>query len=177
MKAEPRLLGNDLIPLVYTQLRQIARIRLARLPPGQTLQPTDLVHEVYAHLVKNGDVVWESRAHYFGVAARAMRQILVIQARRKFALKRGGGVTRITLTSALHTSDGLASDEEILAVHEALERLQRHHPRKVEVVLLRYFAGLTMEQIAELNAVNVRTVERDWKFARVWLQRQLGTEA
>ena len=175
MGAEPKLLGNELIPLVYGELRQIARARMARLPPGQTLQPTDLVHEVYERLVRKGDVAWQSRAHFFGAAAQAMRQILVDHARRKFALKRGGDLMRISLASVLDGSGFVANIDEILAVHEALDRLRKHYPRKAEVVLLRYFAGLTMDQIAEMKAVTIRTVERDWKFARVWLQNQLGT--
>lgn len=173
MTAEPKLLGNDLVPLVYDELRKLARWRMARLPPGHSLQPTELVHEVYQRLVKNGDVAWERRAHFFGAAAQVMRQILVDRARKKFALKRGGDWERITLSSALSENGCEAHNEEVLAVHEALQELQTYHPRKAEVVLLRYFAGLTMNEIAAAKCVHVRTVERDWKFARVWLQKRL----
>lgn len=173
MVAEPKLIGNDFIPLVYDELRRLARSRLARMPYNQTLQPTELVHEVYQRLARRGDLAWRDRFHFFGVAAQAMRQILVDRARRRCAQKRGGDWDRITLNSALSETGDVAHNQEILAVHEALGQLQGEHPRKAEIVLLRYFAGLTMSEIAALKGVHVRTVERDWTFARVWLQQRL----
>ena len=146
---------------------------MAKVPPGQTLQATALVHEAYLRLVGDDDPGWNSRGHFFGAAARAMRDILVEQARRKASLKRGGDRRREGDAADLAIAiDAPASD--LLALDELLERLEEQDPRKAQVVMLRFFAGLTNPQIAEILGVSLPTVERDWRFARSWLQRELG---
>jgi RNA polymerase sigma factor (TIGR02999 family) len=173
---EPQFLGSDLVPFVYNELRKLARVRMSRLRPGQTLQPTDLVHEVYVRLMKKGELRWNSRGHFFGAAAQAMRQVLVEHARNKLALKRGGDRARVDMTVTLVDDTTTRSHAELLALHEALEQLQADHPRRAEIVHLRYFAGLTVEEIAEMMNVTTRTVERDWKFARAWLETRLEAD-
>jgi RNA polymerase sigma factor (TIGR02999 family) len=169
---ESALSSNDLVPVLYQELRRLARSRMARLRPGQTLQPTDLVHEVYLRLTKSGDVGWNSRAHYFGAAAQAMRQILVERARQRLSRKRGGDLVRVDITITL-ADDRCMSDVDLLALHQALEQLQADHPRRAEIVLLRYFAGLTVEEIAGMMALTTRTIERDCKFALAWRETRL----
>lgn len=167
--------AERLLPLVYNELRALARARLAKTPPGNTLQPTALVHEAYIKAVGKADPGWDGRGHFFGAAARAMRNILVDQARRKAALRHGGDRRR----------DALAPDElpieaptdNLLALDDALTRLEKEDPRKAQVVMLRFFSGLSHEQIAELLGVSVPTVERDWRFARAWLAKELGGSA
>jgi RNA polymerase sigma factor (TIGR02999 family) len=166
--------AEHLLPLVYDELRRLAAARMAKTPPGMTLQPTALVHEAYLRLVRTDDPGWEHRGHFFGAAARAMRDILVEQARRKAALKHGGDRARMDADA-----DNLALDEphpDLLALHDALEELERTHPRQAQLVLLRSFAGLTNEHAARVLGVSVATVERDWAFARSMLQRALAEE-
>ncbi len=168
--AGDRQAASELLPLLYDNLRQLAEYRLARLSPGQTLQPTALVHEAYLKLVGEDDPGWDNRGHFFGAAAQAMREILVDQARRKGRIKHGGDRKRIELPPDLAaTAGGNEPDEEILSVDRVLDRMKREHPRQAEIVLLRFFAGLTNEQTAEALDVSSRTVERDWRFARAWL--------
>ena len=166
----------DLLPMVYDEMRRLAAARMAKLRPGQTLQPTALVHEAYMELVDKGDRKWEGRRHFFGAAARAMREILVDHARRRGAVKRGGDRQRVDQTmGALADHKGL-DDEDVLALDEALDELAREHARQADIVVMRFFGGLTHDEIAaELN-VTVRTVERDWRFARAWLKRRLGAD-
>ncbi len=161
----------ELLPVVYAELRRLAAALSGRLPPGQTLQPTALVHEAYLRLVGDRDPGWEGRRHFFGAAARAMRNILVEQARRKGAHKRGGGARRVELAEGLAVIEPPA--EDLLAVDEAIQKLQAEKPRLAEIAMLRYFAGLTADQTAAVLGVSVSTLEREWRFARAWLGRHL----
>lgn len=160
----------ELAPYLYDELRRLARSMMAGRPRGATLQTTELVHEAYAKLVGANDPRWNGRAHFFGAAARAMREVLVDQARRKGRAKRGGGWRRVDGEIVLPIQ--LPADD-ILAVHEALGRLETEDPRKGEIVNLRFFAGLTAEETAKILAVSISTVEREWRFARAWLYDQL----
>lgn len=161
-----------LMRLAYEELRALAAARLAKLPPGQTLQPTALVHEVYLKLF-DGPVKWAGRAHFFGSAARAMRDIVVDRARRAARLRHGGGRRRVELDEAVLEADpGPAAD--VVLVDEALRRLEQEDPRKAQIVSLRYFAGLTIEQTAAALEISGATVEREWAFARAWLHREIG---
>ncbi len=170
--AGDREAGAKLLPLVYGELRKLARVRMAALAPGQTLQPTALVHEAYMRVIGEADPGWEGRGHFFAAAARAMRDILVEQARRKAALKRGGGRRRFDLDE-----DDLAIQppcEGVVALDEALKRLEEDDPRKGQIVNLRYFAGLTAPETAAALGVSVGTVEREWRYIRAWLFTQLS---
>ncbi len=167
--------AERLLPLVYEELRSLARARLARTPPGNTLQATALVHEAYMRVVGEADPGWDGRGHFFGAAATAMRDILVEQARRKGSLKRGGDRKREGAEAI--ENEALAIEppaEDVLALDEALKKLEAEDPRKGQVVALRFFAGLTNEEIAAALGVSLPTVERDWRFARAWLQREMG---
>jgi RNA polymerase sigma factor (TIGR02999 family) len=167
-----------LLPLIYADLRRLAAARLARTPPGNTLQPTALVHEAYISLVRSERPEgWDGRAHFFGAAAQAMREILVAQARRKGALKRGGEQRRVRLSGVGEPAGSGASVVDVLALNEALERLEAKDPRKARLVMLRYFAGLDQAQAAEALGVTERTAERDWRFVKAWLRRELGAGA
>jgi RNA polymerase sigma factor (TIGR02999 family) len=162
----------DLLPLVYGELRKLADSWMAKLAPGQTLQPTALVHEAYLRLVRWEDSGWESRRHFFFAAARAMHDILVEQARRKASLKRGGGRERLNpdgLVVAIETPA-----EDMLALSEALEQLERHDSRKHQIVLLRFFAGLTEREVSEVMNISLRTVEREWRYIRAKLHKELA---
>jgi RNA polymerase sigma factor (TIGR02999 family) len=170
-QGDPRA-AEQLLPLVYDQLRRLAAEKLAQEKPGQTLQATALVHEAYLRLVDVEKVQhWDSRGHFFAAAAEAMRRILVEAARRKGSLKRGGGRLREHLDA-----DHLVAPEppeEILALDEALAQLAAADPPAAEVVKLRYFAGLTLEQAAKVLAVSPRTADSLWAYARAWLRRKL----
>ncbi|HEY8089004.1 MAG TPA: ECF-type sigma factor [Polyangiaceae bacterium] len=161
--------AQELLPLVYGELRRLAAAQLARLRPGQTLQPTALVHEAYVKLVGSRDPGWDGRGHFFAAAAMAMRELVVDAVRRKAAAKRGGGVPAEELDAALAVPGGGPGLEDVLAVNAALERLEAEYPRKAKVVIMRYFGGLADAEIASAVGVDVRTVERDWRFARAWL--------
>jgi RNA polymerase sigma factor (TIGR02999 family) len=165
--------SGELLPLVYGDLRKLAAARMARLAPGQTLQATALVHEAYVRLVGSSDPGWEGRAHFFGAAARAMREILADHLQRKGSLKRGGHLRRVGEDTAAQLSSEGPSDD-MLAVEEALEEFEREYPRKAEVVTLSFFGGLTSAEIAEVLGLSARTVERDWRFAKAWLNRRLA---
>jgi RNA polymerase sigma factor (TIGR02999 family) len=165
----------ELLPVVYAELRRLAAALTGRLPPGQTLQPTALVHEAYLKLVRNQDPRWEGRRHFFGAAAQAMREILVDQARRKASLKRGGQGQRVKLTEGLALIEPPA--ENLLALDEAIQQLQGEEPGLAEIVLLRYYTGLSLEETAEVVGRSVSTVKREWRQARAWLAMQLSPEA
>lgn len=162
---------QDLLPLVYEELRRLAAWHLANEQPGQTLQATALVHEAYLRLVGKDDSHWNGRRHYFGAAAEAMRRILVDNARRKKRLKRGGQLERVDLADSQLASP--LPDDELLALDDALERLAQVDPRAAELVKLCFIVGLTHEQAAQHFGVSVRTVERTWSYARAWLFRAL----
>jgi RNA polymerase sigma factor (TIGR02999 family) len=163
--------ADQLLAVVYEQLHQLARARMAHLPPGQTLQPTALVHEAYLRLTDKSDVSWESRRHFFFAAARAMRDILVEQARRRAGPGRGGGRHRQELDEACAVIEPPA--ENVLAVHEALEELEKQDPAKAQIVLLRYFSGLTTAETAEVLGLAERTLDRQWRYIRAWLLKRL----
>ena len=158
---------EQLLPLVYDELRRLAAQTMAGEAPGQTLQPTALVHEAWLRLGADQQPSWQNRAHFFGAAAEAMRRILVENARRKLRLKRGGGIERITLDEA--ALEAPAEDEKMLQVNEALDQLANEDPQKAEIVKLRFFAGMQHNEIAALLDVNEKTVRRHWELSRVRL--------
>jgi RNA polymerase sigma factor (TIGR02999 family) len=164
--------AEELLPAVYAELRRLAAALASRLPPGQTLTPTALVHEAYLKLVGDQDPGWEGRRHFFGAAARAMRNILVDQARRKARHKHGGKAQRIELAEGLAVIEPPADD--LLAVDEAIEKLKAERPDLAEIALLRYYSGLSAEETAEVLGMSVSTLRREWRFARAWLERHLG---
>lgn len=162
----------ELLPLVYEDLRRLARSRMARLKPGQTLQPTALVHEAYLRVAGEMDPRWDGRGHFFGAAARAMRDILVDQARRKHSQKRGGGQERISTEDSELMIEPPA--EDVRALDDAVKRLEAEDPRKGQLINLRYFARLSNEETAAALGLSVKTIEREWRFIRAWLQHELG---
>ena len=166
---------EQLMPLVYDELRRMARGYMRRQPSGHTFQTTELIHETYLKLAKQEDRNWQNRAHFFGVAASAMRHILVDYARAKHSQKRGGWQERITLTDATPASNGQSS--EVVALDDALKTLAVLDERKSRVVELKYFGGVTNEEIAEILKISIDTVKRDWRFARTWLLRELAGTA
>jgi RNA polymerase sigma factor (TIGR02999 family) len=167
-----RQAAADLLPLVYDELRKLAAHKLAGATPGQSFQPTDLVHEAYARVAGDGQVTWEGRRHFFFAAARAMRDILVEQARRKAGPKRGGGRRRQELDDACAVLEPPSDD--VLAVHEALGELEARDPLKGQIVLLRYFTGLTMDETAAVLEIPERTLDRQWRYVRAWLVKRLS---
>ena len=162
-----------LLPLVYEQLKKLAQSHMNREAPGQTLQPTALVHEAYLKLVGGASVRWNDRVHFFSAAALAMRRILVDRARSKKRIKRGGGGAKVELFE--HA--GAVMEEgttDLVALDEALKKLQSHHPRRHQVVMLRYFAGLSIEDTAEAMGISPATVKTDWAVARLELHREMS---
>jgi len=159
--------ANRLLPLVYEELRRLAASKMAHEKPGQTLQATALVHEAWLRLVGNEAQQFKNRAHFFGAAAEAMRRILIERARRRQAIRHGGGQQRVELEQVELPFAG--DDDQLLAVNEALEQLAAAHPQEAEVVKLRYFVGLTHEEIADALGISVRTVKYYWAHARAWL--------
>ncbi len=166
---------DELLPLVYPMLRRLAHNRMANEAPGQTLQPTALVHEAYLKLVGNQDIAWENRGHFFAAAARAMRQILIDRARRKRAVRHGGDRGQVDLES-LDEEPKLSSDDRLLALDEALDALQATYPRHARIVMLKHFAGLSVEEISQCLTISTSTVTRDWRFARAWLHEELNDD-
>jgi RNA polymerase sigma factor (TIGR02999 family) len=160
-----------LVPLVYAELRRVARHHLRREAPGQTLQPTALVNEVYLRLVHIKRLSWQSRTHFFAMCSRLMRQILVDVARARRMGKRGGAAIRLTIDADLLPAGAPLPD--LVALDDALTALERADPRKCRVVELRFFAGLSTEETADVLGVSTDTVSRDWKFAKSWLFREL----
>lgn len=164
--------SEELVPLVYAELRRQARRVLRREGEGHTLQPTALVHEAWLRLDGQHDARWESREQFFAVAATMMRRVLVDHARARRARKRGGGGAQVTLGEAAHAV-ATAEDVDVLALDDALGRLATIDPRKARLVELRYFAGLTMPEAAAALGVSLATVGREWAVARMWLRREL----
>ena len=171
---DPTLKGTpaaELLPALYAELRRLAASMTARLPPGQTLQPTALVHEAYLKMVRGRDPGWGGKRHFFGAAAQAMREILVDQARRKASLKHGGRGQRVELADGLALIEPPAAD--VLALDEAIQGLQAEEPRLAEIVLLRYSTGLSVEETAAVVGRSESTVKREWRQARAWLAGRL----
>ena len=166
--------AEQLLTLVYTELKRIAAQKMAGEAAGHTLQPTALVHEAWMKLVGEGVAFFENRAHFFSAAAEAMRRILVDSARRKRAIRRGGGATREELEEA-HLVQNIAPDE-LLAVDEALDLLAKEDPAAANLVKLRYFVGMTMYEAATTMGMSLRNTERTWTYARAWLRRQIGRQ-
>ncbi len=163
---------NAMMPLVYGELHRMARRFMARQNPGHTLQPTALINEAFIKLVGNENKEWKNRAHFFGVAAQAMRHILVDYARSRNYAKRGAGAQRVELDQAVAVTDEASGD--IVALDDALNELSKVDRRKSQVVELRYFGGLTVEETAEVLKVSTITVMRDWSLAKAWLYRELA---
>lgn len=159
--------AEKLLPLVYEELRRVAANRMAQQPAGHTLQPTALVHEAFLRLTGDRQSTWANRRHFFAAAAEAMRHILVDRARRKAAVRHGGGQARLQLDDVAIAAD--TTDDQVLLVHEALARLATTDPVATELVQLRFFAGFTLAQAAELLGISERTAKRVWAYARAWL--------
>jgi len=170
---DPKATG-ELLPLVYEELRLLAAQKMAHERPGQTLQATALVHEAYVRLVEAQCQNWNSRNHFFMAAAEAMRRILIEHARQKKTIKYGGNHKRVELDGALPAGEDDKFSENLLALNDAFEKLSRKDKRKADVVRLRYFAGFSMEQTAEILDTSVATVKRDWAYARAWLLQEIG---
>jgi RNA polymerase sigma factor (TIGR02999 family) len=164
--------AEQLLVVVYSELRRLAAAKMSREAPGQTLQPTALVHEAWLRLGGDGQR-WENRAHFFGAAAEAMRRILIERARRKLAARRGPGQERVDMDE-IEIAAPTEKDDELLAVHEALDRLATHDARKAELVKLRYFAGLSFAETAEVLGISEATAYRDWEYARAWLHQEIN---
>jgi len=167
---------DGLLPLVYQELRRLAAQRLSKESPGQTLQATALVHEAYLRLVGNENQNWSGRHHFFAAAAEAMRRILIENARRKKSLRRGGGRRRIRLDEAILTKDDDAAADELIALDEALEKLSDRDRLSSDLIKLRFFAGLTMEQAADILGIPRRTADRNWAYARAWLYKEINKD-
>jgi RNA polymerase sigma factor (TIGR02999 family) len=167
--------ASDLLPLVYEELRKLAAGKMAREAPGQTLQPTALVHEAWLRLVGNQGASWEGRRHFFGAAAEAMRRILIDNARRKHAQRHGGALQRVDILEFDLAAP--APDEALLALNDALEAFAALDKPKAELVKLRYFAGLTLEEAAGALGISLATAKRWWTFARAWLFDQIRSQS
>jgi RNA polymerase sigma factor (TIGR02999 family) len=165
----------ELLPLVYDELRKLAAARMKGESPEHTLQPTALVHEAYLRLVGKNDPGWQNRGHFFAAAAEAMRRILVESARQRQTLRRGGDRQRVEL-DAIQAAEPAASDD-VLALNDALEKLAAINSARAELVKLRYFAGLTMEEAADVLGISPATAHRHWNYARAWLHREIGGQA
>jgi RNA polymerase sigma factor (TIGR02999 family) len=163
---------DELLPVVYAELRNLARRALSTEKPGHTLQSTALVHEAYLRLVEQNKADWQNRAQFFSVAARIVRRVLVDHARSRLAVKRGGGLPRLSIEDALGISE--RPEWEILALDDALKQLAEMDPQQAQVVELRFFSGLTVEETAEALRLSVASVKRDWATAKAWLARQVA---
>ena len=164
--------AEELLPLVYEELRKLAAAKMAQQTPGQTLQATALVHEAYLRLVGQREVEWQSRAHFFAIAAAMMRRVLLDYARKHHAAKRGGPARRITLDDNMLIAEHKLAD--ILALDEALDKLAAIDPRQGRIVELKFFAGLDVEEIAGIVQISTPTVKREWRSAKAWLQRHMS---
>ncbi len=166
--------ADQLLPLVYDELRKLAAARMAHEAPGQTLQPTALVHEAWLRLAGGAEHTWDSRAHFFGAAAEAMRRILIDNARRKKALRHGAGQAPLNLQDLDIAAP--APDDQVLAIDEALRKFAALDPQKAQLVTLRYFAGLTIDEAARVLGISEATAKRWWFFARAWLYAEVTPE-
>jgi RNA polymerase sigma factor (TIGR02999 family) len=175
IEAGDRQATEELLPVVYQELRKLARSRMARERPGQTLTPTALVHEAYLRLVKDETLGWDNRGHFFAAAAEAMRRILIERARRYASRRHGGGQERVTLGDA--ASPESIPPEDLLALDEALTRLEAKDRAMADVVKLRFFSGLTVPETAAALGLSVATVNRHWAAARAWLQLEITRRA
>jgi RNA polymerase sigma factor (TIGR02999 family) len=171
MRQGDRKAAGDLLPAVYDRLRRLAGQMLAQEKPGQTLQPTALVHEAYLRLLGDSDLTWEDRRHFYGAAALAMRRILVDRARRRGRLKHGAGRRREELVDAAAVAEPESLD--IVAVDEAIRRLEEEDPRAAQVVMLQFFGGLSEDDTGRALGISPRTVRREWVYAKAWLYRAL----
>ena len=167
-------IAEDLLPLVYAELRHLAASRMTREAPGQTLQATALVHEAWLRLVGSDQQTWQNRAHFFGAAAEAMRRILIDSARRKKALRHGGGQEKLSIDEVNIAAE--TKDEELLEINDALDKLAAQDTRKAELVKLRYFAGLTIQEAAETLHISEPTAKRWWTHARAWLFHEIKSQ-
>jgi RNA polymerase sigma factor (TIGR02999 family) len=163
--------SEELLPLVYAELRQLAAARMNHEASGQTLQATALVHEAWLRMVGDSNRTWQNRAHFFGAAAEAMRRILVENARRKSRLKRGGGQIRLDIDDL--DLAATSPDDKVLLMDEALEQLRTQDPEKARIVVMKFFGGLTNQEVAENLGVTERTVERQWAYAKAWLFQKI----
>ena len=163
---------DRLVPVVYGELKRIAKYRLRGLNAGATVKTTELVHETYLQLLGRSQVSWENRRHFFGAVAQCMREILIDESRRQARKKRGGDWQRVALEEELlrETRDELG----LLSLNEALDKLKGDDPLQYEIVLLRYFAGLSIDEVAQAIDISPSSVDRNWRFARAWLQREIG---
>ncbi|NUQ65069.1 MAG: sigma-70 family RNA polymerase sigma factor [Pirellulales bacterium] len=175
VEAGDRAAVDRLVPLVYTELRALAASHLQRESPGHTLQPTALVHEAFLKLADQQRVHWQGRTHFFAVGAQIMRRILVDHARAKKTARRGAGRLRVPIEEGVTVSP--RSEEDVLAVDEALERLAQIDGRQARIVELRFFGGLSVDEVAEAMGISKRTVEREWTAVRAWLRRELAEDA
>ena len=166
--------ADELLPLVYGELRQLAGARMAGEAPNQTLQPTALVHEAWLRLVGNGEPKFANRAHFFAAAAEAMRRILIDRARRKRALRHGGDHQRVELESVEVAAPG--KEDELLAVDEALDKFAAQHKEEADLVKLRYFVGMTLDEAAQALGISARTADNYWAHARAWLYREIKVQ-
>jgi RNA polymerase sigma factor (TIGR02999 family) len=167
--------SDDLLPLVYNDLRRLAASRMANESPGQTLQATALVHEAWLRMFAGGTRKWNNRGHFFGEAAEAMRRILIERARRKSRLKHGGGWVQMDIEGlSLATA---APDDKVILINDALERLEAEDPARAKIVVMKFFGGLTNQEVATILGVTERTVERQWAFAKAWLFQNIQEQA
>jgi len=166
--------SEDLLPLVYDELRRLASARMAGEAAGQTLQPTALVHEAWLRLVKEDGRTWRNRAHFFRAAAQAMRRILVDRARHKLSLKRGGGDEKVSLEDVDVAATTI--NDRVLLVNQSLERLEKEDPESAQVITLKFFGGLTNKEVAKILEVTERSVERQWAYAKACLFEMIKTE-
>lgn len=172
-EGDPRA-SDELLPLVYQELRRLAAARMAQEAAGHTLQPTALVHEAWLRLVGDGNRSWQNRAHFFGAAAEAMRRILIERARRKSRLKRGSGQAPVDIAE-LEIAAALP-DDKVLLVDEALEKLKAEDPEAARIVVMKFFGGLNNDEVAEILGVNERTIRRQWTFAKTWLFDRISND-
>ncbi|MEW6730957.1 MAG: sigma-70 family RNA polymerase sigma factor, partial [Acidobacteriota bacterium] len=166
---------DKLIPLVYDALHQLADRYLRHEDPNHTIQATALVHEAYLRLINQRQVKWQNRQHFFGIAAKLMRRILINYARDQKAAKRGGGIYKVSLSKAAELNE--EPDFDLLALNDALDKLAEKDPRKSELIELRFFSGLSLEEAAEVLDISVATAKRDWRLARAWLNREIKKDS
>jgi RNA polymerase sigma factor (TIGR02999 family) len=166
--------SDELLPLVYEELRRLAAYKMASESPDQTLQPTALVHEAWLRLTGNKELNWNGRTHFFAASAEAMRRILIDNARRKLALRHGGGQQRVEILEQNIAAS--ADDEQLLDLNEALDKLASKDKQKAELVKLRFFVGLTIEESADILGISVATAKRHWIYARAWLQTEMAAD-